>query len=107
MDAPDLEALAREMQVPLDDVAQLYAREFATLAAGARITSFLPILATRKVRTLLRQRCHPRATPAAAQAPTPMPSRAGFPTKLLALSRHTTSVQAKSYAFALGSVHKM
>jgi hypothetical protein len=25
----------------------------------------------------------------------------GFPTKLLALSRHTTSVQAKSYAFAL------
>jgi Protein of unknown function (DUF3562) len=46
--------------VPLDDVAQLYAREFATLAAGARITSFLPILATRKVRTLLRQRGHPR-----------------------------------------------
>jgi hypothetical protein len=76
MYAPDLEALAREMDVPLDDVAQLYAREFATLAAGARITSFLPILATRKVRTLLRQRGHPRATPAAAQAPTPMPSRA-------------------------------
>jgi hypothetical protein len=74
--APDLEALARDMQVPLDDVAQLYAREFAALAAGARITSFLPILATRKVRTLLRQRRHPRATPATAKAPTQMPSRA-------------------------------
>ena len=59
--ARDIEVLAREAHVPLDDVAQLYARELAALTAGARITSFLPILTTRKVRAILRQRCHPIA----------------------------------------------
>ena len=54
--ARDIEALAREAQVPLDDVAQLYAREWAALTARAHITSFLPILVTRKVRAILRQR---------------------------------------------------
>ena len=39
-----------------DDVAQLYAREWAALTARAHITSFLPILVTRKVRAILRQR---------------------------------------------------
>src|SRR5262245_922394 len=51
----DLEALAHEAHVPLDTVAQLYAREWASLAAHARITTFLPILTTRKVRAILRQ----------------------------------------------------
>ena len=69
MYAPDLEALAREMDVPLDDVAQLYARELAALTAGARITSFLPILTTRKVRAILRQRCHSSRIPATVEAP--------------------------------------
>jgi len=51
----DLEDLAREAHVPLETVAQLYAREWAALAAQARITTFLPILTTRKVRAILRQ----------------------------------------------------
>ena len=42
--ARDIEILAREAHVPLDDVAQLYARELAALTAGARITSVLPYL---------------------------------------------------------------
>src|SRR5215813_10387375 len=33
----DLEALAREAHVPFEDVAQLYDRELAALAAGAHI----------------------------------------------------------------------
>jgi Protein of unknown function (DUF3562) len=69
--ARDLEALAREAHVPFDDVAQLYARELGALTAGARITSFLPILATRKVCALLRQCLHPRLTPAAVEVHTP------------------------------------
>jgi Protein of unknown function (DUF3562) len=67
----DIEVLAREAHVPLDDVAQLYARELAALTAGARITNFLPILTTRKVRAILRQRCHPQRVPAAVEVPAP------------------------------------
>jgi hypothetical protein len=73
--ARDIEALAREAHVPLDDVAQLYARELAALTAGAHITSFLPILVTRKVRAILRQRCHPRHAPAVVEAPAPAPAQ--------------------------------
>jgi hypothetical protein len=69
--ARDIEVLAREAHVPLDDVAQLYARELAALTAGARITSFLPILTTRKVRAILRQRCHPHRIPATVDASRP------------------------------------
>jgi Protein of unknown function (DUF3562) len=65
---PDIEVLAREAQVPLDDVAQLYVREWAALSAGVRITSLLPILTTRKVRDLLRQHGHPQRVPAAVEA---------------------------------------
>ena len=67
--ARDIEILAREAQVPLDDVARLYAHQLAAPTAGARITSFLPILTTRKVRAILRQRCHPNRVPAAVEAP--------------------------------------
>ena len=44
---------------PVDQVAQLYERELAVLTVGARITGFLAILTTRKVREILRQRRHP------------------------------------------------
>jgi len=64
----DLEALAREAHVPLDAVAQLYAREWAALAAPARITTFLPLLTTRKVRTILRQQPSPSSVPVAVKA---------------------------------------
>ena len=59
----DVEALAREAHVPLDTVAQLYAREWAALAAQARITTFLPILTLRKVRDLVRHQGHPARVP--------------------------------------------
>ena len=51
-------ALARESHVPIDQVAQLYEHELAVLKVGARITGFLTILTTRKVREILRQRSH-------------------------------------------------
>jgi len=51
-----VEALARQSHVSIDHVAQLYAHELAALTVGARITGFLTILTTRKVREILRQR---------------------------------------------------
>jgi hypothetical protein len=59
-----IEALAREAHVPIEQVAQLCAREWTVLTAGARITDFLTILTTRKVREILRQGHHPVRTPA-------------------------------------------
>ncbi len=54
-----IEALARQFHVPIDQVAKLYAHEFAVLTGGACITGFLTILTIRKVREILRQRSHP------------------------------------------------
>jgi hypothetical protein len=59
-----IEALAREAHMPIEQVAQLYARELVVLTAGARITSFLTILTTRKVREILRHGRHPMRAPA-------------------------------------------
>ena len=53
-----IEALAQQSHVPIDHVAQLYERELAALTVSARITGFLSILTTRKVREILRQRRH-------------------------------------------------
>jgi hypothetical protein len=49
------------------------------LKAGARITSFLPILTTRKVREILRQRRHP-ARASEAPAPREVDARVHAPT---------------------------
>jgi hypothetical protein len=49
-----IETLAQQSHVSIDQVAQLYERELAALKVGARITSFLTILTTRKVRAILR-----------------------------------------------------
>jgi hypothetical protein len=51
-----LERLARESQVPVDEVARLYDDARAELEAGARIRGFLGIFALRNVRKLLRRR---------------------------------------------------
>ena len=51
--------LAQQSHVPIDQVTRLYERELAALTVGARITSFLTILTTRKVREILRQHPHP------------------------------------------------
>jgi len=48
--------LAEEFRAPFDDVAALYERERADLLRGARVTTFLDILAVRKVEDALRQR---------------------------------------------------
>jgi hypothetical protein len=82
-----IEALARQSHVPIEHVAQLYERELAVLTVGARLTGFLTILTTRKVRELLRQRRHPahasaapapRAADAHAPAQTVLPDRTGL-----------------------------
>jgi hypothetical protein len=49
-------------------VAQLYAHEWAALAAGARITNFLPVLTLRKVRAILRQQLSSSRVPVAINA---------------------------------------
>lgn len=51
-----VEFLSRESQVPIDEVTRLYANELSKLGVGAHILGFLPILAIRKVREILRQR---------------------------------------------------
>ena len=51
-----IEFLARESQVPVDEVARLYEDEWAALEYGARITGFLAIRTTRNVRETLRRR---------------------------------------------------
>ena len=48
--------LSADSHVPIDDVAALYERESAGLAAGARITKFLHIFAIRNVQEILRRR---------------------------------------------------
>ena len=51
-----IEILARESQVPINEVARLYDDARAKLEVGARIRSFLGIFAFRNVRKMLRQR---------------------------------------------------
>lgn len=63
---PDIEFLARESHVSIDDVARLYRIELAKLKVGARIHGFLPIFAFRKVREMLRQRSTGKRPPAQA-----------------------------------------
>jgi Protein of unknown function (DUF3562) len=59
-----VEFLARESQVPIDEVARLYEDEWAELEDGARITGFLAILTTRNVREMLRRRSTGKLSPA-------------------------------------------
>ena len=79
-----IETLARQSHVPIDQVTRLYERELAALTVSARITGFLTILTTRKVRAILRQRSHPvrasevsapRAVDARTQTQTAPPDR--------------------------------
>jgi len=51
-----LEYLARESHKSIDVVAQLYGKELEKLSIGARIKTFIPILALRNVRKILGQR---------------------------------------------------
>ena len=50
------EFLARESQVPLDEVERLYEDEWARLALDARMTGYLSVFTVRNVRNSLRAR---------------------------------------------------
>lgn len=51
-----VDALARELQLPVDRVAGAYLEEVSRLEASARIKTFVSVLAVGKVRSELRQR---------------------------------------------------
>jgi hypothetical protein len=53
LDAALREALAREFHVPARQVEAIYREELRRLAAGARINTYLGVLATRRVRVRL------------------------------------------------------
>jgi hypothetical protein len=48
--------LAEELDMPIDDVSNLYEHERAELALGAHITKFIHIFAIRNVQQILRTR---------------------------------------------------
>ena len=49
------ETLAEETHTSVDEVAKLYDEEFSTLAAKAKITQYLGVLVSRRVRLKLRK----------------------------------------------------
>jgi hypothetical protein len=49
------ETLAEETHTSVDEVAKLYDEEFSTLAAKAKITQFLGVIVSRRVRLKLRE----------------------------------------------------
>lgn len=53
--AAEIETLARETDMPLALVRQIYVTESAKLEQTARIKIYLPVLIHRHVKTLLRQ----------------------------------------------------
>ena len=59
-----IESLARQSEIPINEVARLYESELAELKVGAQITSFLHIFATRNVQETLRTRSAARSPPA-------------------------------------------
>jgi hypothetical protein len=68
-------SLALETHEPIDDVATLFERERAALAARAHVTKFLHIFAIRNVRETLRKRGADKLAMALAGAPAPRPAR--------------------------------
>ena len=50
--------LARETNTPRDVVMSVYKREVARLEVGARVRTFIPALALRRARAILRERRH-------------------------------------------------
>jgi hypothetical protein len=51
-----IEALAEHWQSPRDVIEAMYWNEFARIEPGARITQYLPLVTSRRVRDLLRRR---------------------------------------------------
>jgi hypothetical protein len=49
------EAIAEETHTSIDEVGKIYEQELTLLASGARITQYLGVLTTRRVRAKLRK----------------------------------------------------
>ncbi len=53
-----VESIAKELKEPVDEVRALYESELTDLRAQARVETYVPIFASRKVRAVLRGRRH-------------------------------------------------
>ena len=49
------EAIAKETRTSIDEVAKIYEQELTQLSSGARITQFLGVLTSKRVRMRLRR----------------------------------------------------
>jgi len=49
------EAIAKETRTSIDEVDKIYEQELTQLASGAKITQYLGVLTTRRVRARLRK----------------------------------------------------
>ena len=49
------EAIAKDTDTPAEDVQKIYEQELSSLASDAKITQYLGVLATRRVRLMLRR----------------------------------------------------
>jgi hypothetical protein len=49
------EAIAKEMHTSIDEVEKIYEQELTQLSSGAKITQFLGVLTTKRVRMRLRK----------------------------------------------------
>lgn len=56
LDRKQIEVLARDSQLPVDEVVTLYEHELAELGQGARVTTYLHLFAIRNVQEILRRR---------------------------------------------------
>ncbi len=52
--ADAIRRLAGQTQRPIEEVEAIYAEQMRTLQAGARVTTYLPVLAFRRTREWLR-----------------------------------------------------
>jgi len=57
-----VEGLSQQLRVPVGEVKETYRQQLRRLAAGARIQSFLSVLAARNTRSLLRDSCKANAS---------------------------------------------
>lgn len=54
-DAPVAESIARETETSVEVVQEIYEQELSALASDAKITQYLGVLASRRVRMMLRK----------------------------------------------------
>lgn len=51
----EIDAIARELNRPVEEIADLYAQLYADLKSRAQVTDYLPVLVARKVRAQVRR----------------------------------------------------